>query len=453
MRDLTEGNEGKIILNFALPMLLGNVFQQLYNVVDSIIIGRVLGKEALASVGASFPLIFTLISFVVGIAMGSTIVISQYFGAKQMDKVKRAMDTLYIFMFFSSIVLTFVGVYGSKYIFMLISLPEEIIPLAVDYFSVYSFGFLFFFGFQGTSAILRGLGDSRTPVYFLIVSTLVNIALDLVFVLWFKWGVQGVAAATVIAQGGAFLTIVLYLNRFHSFIVFAPFKMKFDREIFKKSLQIGLPSGFQQTFVSVGFLALYKIVNMFGTTTIAAYSIAMRIDSFAVLPAMNFSAAISTFVGQNIGANKMERISKGLKATLKLMSIVSIVITLLAVVFAEPIISVFTTDKEVIDIGIHYLYIVSPFYIVLAAMFVISGLLRGAGDTIASMIITIITLWLFRIPASYFLSLKIGVVGIWWGIPVAWIVGAFIAYFYYRTGSWKKRIVIKYDASGKIEDN
>lgn len=453
MRDLTEGNEGKIILNFALPMLLGNVFQQLYNVVDSIIIGRVLGKEALASVGASFPLIFTLISFVVGIAMGSTIVISQYFGAKQMDKVKRAMDTLYIFMFFSSIVLTFVGVYGSKYIFMLISLPEEIIPLAVDYFSVYSFGFLFFFGFQGTSAILRGLGDSRTPVYFLIVSTLVNIALDLVFVLWFKWGVQGVAAATVIAQGGAFLTIVLYLNRFHSFIVFAPFKMKFDREIFKKSLQIGLPSGFQQTFVSVGFLALYKIVNMFGTTTIAAYSIAMRIDSFAVLPAMNFSAAISTFVGQNIGANKMERISKGLKATLKLMSIVSIVITLLAVVFAEPIISVFTTDKEVIDIGIHYLYIVSPFYIVLAAMFVISGLLRGAGDTIASMIITIITLWLFRIPASYFLSLKIGVVGIWWGIPVAWIVGAFIAYFYYRTGRWKKRIVIKYDASGKIEDN
>ena len=424
-------------------MLLGNVFQQMYNVVDSIIIGRVLGKEALAAVGASFPLIFALISFVVGIAMGSTIIIAQYFGAKKMEQVKKAVDTLYIFMFFASIILIVVGITSSKYIFKLISLPDEVIPLAVDYFTIYSLGFLFFFGFQGTSAILRGLGDSRTPVYFLIMSMIVNIVLDLLFVIQFGWGVKGVAAATIIAQAGAFFTIVFYINKYHSFLDFSPLKMKFDKDIFRKSLKIGLPSGVQNTFVAVGFLALYRIVNMFGTPTIAAYSIAMRIDSFAVLPAMNFSAAITTFTGQNIGANKMHRLSKGLKSTLKMMSVVSISISVLAVTFAGPIISLFTTDPEVIEIGKNYLYIVSPFYVIFAAMFVFMGLFRGAGDTITSMVVTIITLWIIRIPSSYLLSTKFGSIGIWWGIPVAWVIGLSISYIYYKTGKWKTKAVIK----------
>lgn len=444
MKDLTEGKEGRLILNFALPMLFGNIFQQLYNVVDAIIIGKVIGKEALAAVGASFPLIFALISFVVGIAMGSTIIVSQYFGAKDMKRVKRAIDTLYIFMFFASIILTIVGIFTSKYIFRLIQLPEEVIPLAVDYFTIYSYGFIFFFGFQGTSAIMRGLGDSRTPVYFLVVSTIMNIALDLFFVLGLGWGIKGVAAATIIAQAGAFISIVIYLNRYHSFLTFSPLTMRFDREMFGKSLKIGLPSGIQQTFVAVGFLALYRIVNMFGTPTVAAYSIAMRIDSFAVLPAMNFSAAISTFVGQNIGANKMLRISKGVKSTLLMMAMVSVAITTIAVVFAQPIIGVFTNDAEVIGIGKNYLYIVSPFYVVFASLFVLMGVLRGAGDTITSMVITIITLWIIRIPASYFLSVEIGSDGIWWGIPVAWVIGTMLSLLYYKTGRWKKKAVIRH---------
>jgi Na+-driven multidrug efflux pump len=419
VKDLTEGKEGKLILNFALPMLLGNVFQQLYNVVDSIIVGKVLGSEALAAVGASFPLIFTLISLVVGIAMGATIIVAQYYGAKNMDLVKKTVDTLNIFMFFASIVLMFVGIYSGEYIFRLISLPEDVIPLAVDYFTVYSFGYVFFFGFQGMSAILRGLGDSRTPVYF-------------------------VAAATIIAQAGAFFTLVFYIDRYHSFLDFSPFKMKFDREIFKKSLAIGLPSGIQHTFVAVGFLALYRIVNMFGTPTIAAYTIAMRIDSFAVLPAMNFSAAITSFTGQNIGANKMDRLSNGLKSSLKMMAVVSVSITALAIVFATPIVSLFTNDPEVVHIGKDYLYIVSPFYVVFASLFVMMGLLRGAGDTITSMIITIISLWLIRIPASYVLSVKFGTIGIWWGIPVAWIIGLTFSYFYYKTGRWKKKAIVKH---------
>ena len=444
MKDLTEGHEGKLIFKFALPMLLGNVFQQLYNVVDSIIIGKVLGKEALAAVGANFPLIFALISFVVGIAIGSTVIISQYFGAKKMDLVKKAIDTLYIFMFFAAIGITIIGIFFSDYIFRLISLPEDVITPAVEYFNIYALGFIFFFGFQGTSAILRGLGDSKTPLYFLIISTVVNIVLDIVFVVYLNWGVKGVAAATVIAQAGAFFSIVWYLNKYHSFIEISPLKMKFDRDIFSKSLKIGLPSGFQQTFVSIGFLALYKIVNQFGTATIAAYSIAMRIDMFAIMPAMNFSAAISTFVGQNIGANKFERIGKGLNATLVMMSLISITISALALIFAKPLMGVFTNDLEVIEVGIQYIYVVSGFYIVVSTMFVFTGVLRGAGDTMIPMFITILALWIVRIPVSYFLSLEMGYMGVWWGIPIAWVVGVTASFFYYKTGKWKSKAVVKY---------
>ena len=445
MKDLTTGNEGKRILNFALPMLFGNVFQQLYNVVDSIIVGKVLGDQALAAVGANFPFIFALISFVVGIAIGATVIISQYFGAKQMENVKKTIDTLYIFMFFASIFLTIVGIFLSEYIFKAIDLPSEVIPLAIEYFNVYAIGFIFFFGFQGTSAILRGLGDSKTPVYFLIISTIMNIVLDIVFVVVFKWGITGVAAATVIAQAGAFFTIVWYLNKYHSFMDFSPLKMKFDREIFKKSLKIGLPSGVQQTFVALGFLALYRIVNIFGVPTIAAYSIAMRIDSFAVMPAMNFSAAISTFVGQNIGANKFDRIGKGLKSTLIMINTISITISLIAIVFAGPLFRLFTDSPEVVEIGKQYIYIVTPFYVIFSTMFIFNGVLRGAGATLIPMIITILALWAIRVPTSWLLSEEMGSNGIWWGIPVAWAFGVICSFIYYLSGKWKKNAVVKYE--------
>ncbi len=428
-------------------MLFGNVFQQLYNVVDSIIVGKVLGDEALAAVGANFPFIFALISFVVGIAIGATVIISQYFGAKQMDNVKRTIDTLYIFMFFASIFLTVIGIWFSEYIFKIIDLPTDVIPLAVEYFNVYALGFVFFFGFQGTSAILRGMGDSKTPVYFLVISTVVNIVLDILFVVVFKWGIVGVAAATVIAQAGAFFTIVWYLNKYHSFLDFSPLKMKFHKDIFMKSLRIGLPSGIQQTFVALGFLALYRIVNIFGVPTIAAYSIAMRIDSFAVMPAMNFSAAISTFVGQNIGANKFERIGKGLKSTLLMINTISISITIIAVIFAGPIFGLFTDNPEVIEIGKQYIYIVTPFYVILSTMFIFNGVLRGAGATIIPMIITILALWAIRVPISWLLSVELGSIGIWWGIPIAWAFGVICSYIYYATGKWKKMAVVKHEPS------
>jgi len=443
MKDLTVGNSGRLIFRFAVPMLIGNVFQQFYNIADSIIVGKFIGKEALAAVGASFPLIFMLISFVVGVAMGTTVIIAQYFGAKDMRMVKRSMDTLYIFLFFASILVTILGLVFSKPIFRLINLPADIMPQAVTYFNVYLAGLIFFFGFNGTSAILRGLGDSKTPLYFLIISTVMNIILAILFVAVFKWGVAGAAFATVISQAGAFITGIIYLNRTHEVVKLSIHNLEFDWGIFRRSLQIGLPSGFQQTFVALGMLAVMRIVNDFGTNVIAAYSVAGRIDSLAGMPAMNFGVALSTFVGQNLGAQKVERVRQGFQATLYMSSALAIFTTLMVVVFPRGLMNLFTSDASVIEIGSHYLVIVGAFYVFFSTMFVVGGVMRGAGDTLIPMFITLFSLWLIRIPMAWLFSRQVGYIGIWWSIPIAWFVGMSLSYLYYLKGNWKKKVIIR----------
>jgi len=453
MKDLTTGKESKLILQFATPMLLGNVFQQMYNIVDSIIIGNYIGKEALAAVGASFPIIFALISLVIGFGTGATIIISQYYGAKKMEEVIKTIDTLYIVLFFASIVISIVGIIFSGPIFKLIQLPEEVFPYARIYLSIYLSGMIFFFGFNGTAAILRGLGDSKTPLYFLVISTITNILFDLLFVIVFKWGIAGVAIATVISQAGAFFTAIAYLNKTHQVVKLSISNLVFDREIFRQSIRIGLPSGLQQTFVAVGMIAIVWIVNLFGTNVIAAFAIVMRVDSLASLPAMNFSAALSTFVGQNLGANKIERVRAGLIATLKMTSIISLTISALAILFARDFMGIFTNDLEVIEIGTKYLIIVSSFYIIFSAMFVFNGVMRGAGATLIPMFITLFALWFVRVPASYLLSQEIGETGIWWAIPMGWFLGMIFTFFYYLTGKWKTKALVKYDKeTGEIQD-
>ncbi len=442
MKDLSVGKEGSLIFKFAMPMVLGNIFQQLYNVVDSIVVGNYVGTEALAAVGASFPIIFTLISLIIGIATGSTIVISQYFGAKKIDQVKRAIDTLFIFLFFASLFVGILGIIFAEDIFRLIKLPEEAMTDAVLYLRIYLSGLIFFFGFNGTSAVLRGLGDSKTPLYFMIISTLVNIGLDLLFVIVFEWGIEGVALATLIAQAGAFFTAVIYLNRTHEVIRFTLRKLQFDRVIFKQNTRIGFPIGFQQAFVALSMMVMYWLVNPFGTDTAAAYSVVFRIDAFAAMPAMNFAAALAAFVGQNLGANKPERIKKGLIATLYMTSIIALTVAAISFTFARPLMELFSDDQNVVNIGVEYLRIVSFFYIGFTTMFTIGGVMRGAGDTLIPMIITFVALWVVRVPLCYYLSQEMGAVGIWWGIPIAWIVGLILSYLYYLRGKWKTKSVL-----------
>ena len=435
-----------MILKFAIPMLLGNVFQQLYNVVDSVVVGKYIGKEALAAVGTSSPIIFLLVSFIIGVTMGFTIVVSQYFGAKQLENVKRAINTLYIFMFFTSLVVSAAGIMLSGYIFRMIDLDPAIVPDAMIFLNIFLSGLIFLFGYNGTSAILRGLGDSRTPLYFLVGSVVLNIILDLIFVPVFHWGVAGVAFATVISEACAFVSQIIYLNRYHQVVKFSFRDMKFDREIFRKSIRIGLPTGFQQTFVAAGMVALYWIVNQHGIDANAAYSAAGRIDNFAAMPAMSFAVALSTFVGQNMGANRPDRVKAGLRATLIMTGIVSLVISLITVLFGNTLMHIFTNDAVVISIGGDYLRIIGSFYILFSIMFTINGLLRGAGDTLVPMFISLFSLWLIRIPVAWYLSQKnaLGVDGIWWSIPAGWLAGVVLYYIYYRMGYWKKKAVVKY---------
>lgn len=444
MRDFTTGSEAKHIFNFALPMLIGNVFMQLYQLVDSVIVGQYLGKEALAAVGASTPVVFLTIALIMGMGIGASIVISQYYGAKQYEKVRLTSDTMMIFLFGAGIVVTLFGTIFSRHVLQLMQLPEDIIPHATEYLRIYFGGSILLFGYNSAAAILRGVGDSKTPLYFLIISAVLNIGLDLLFIVTFSWGIAGAAWATVISQGVAFFLLVIYINRKKDHIVHIELlRPKFDKAIFKHCLQLGLPTGFQQTFVAIGMLALMSVVNGFGTDVIAGYTSAMRIDTLVALPAMNFAAALTSFVGQNMGAGNFDRIRRGLWATLKMTTITCLTLNLLIIVFGRYVMMLFTSDVAVIDYGRDCLIVLNSFYFLFSTMFVINGLLRGAGATIVPMFVTLLSLWLVRVPVATILSHHFGPEGIWWAIPIGWAVGLMGAMAYYWSGRWKRQSVVK----------
>jgi putative MATE family efflux protein len=448
MKDFTTGHEGKLILNFAAPMLLGNVFMQLYQFADTIIVGRTLGKTALAAVGATTPIIFMVISLVMGIGIGSSVVISQYFGAKQYDKVRAAADTAFVFLLAAGAAISLLGYLFGRNLLELIHPPENILPLATEYLRIYFLGSVLLFGYNAVSGILRGVGDSKTPLYFLIVSAVLNVVLDLLFILRFGWGVAGAAWATVIAQGVSFLSCVIYVNRKQAIIRIHLLRARFDRTIFGQCLKLGLPTGLQQTFVGAGHAAVMSIVGGFGEDVIAAYTAANRIDMFASLPIMNFSAALTSFVGQNISVGKFGRIRRGLQSTL-LMSLVSLVlINVTIIIFAGPLVGLFAPDAthadyaEMIRYGRQCLVIMNSFYFVFAIMFTFNGLLRGAGEAMVPMLTTMLSLWVVRVPVAALFSKWFGASGIWWAVPIGWVLGAVVTIIYYYTGRWKTKAVV-----------
>jgi putative MATE family efflux protein len=444
MRDLTEGREASVIFHFAVPMLIGNVFQQLYTTVDSIIVGQGVGKEALAAVGASFPIIFLMISLVMGITMGAGIMLSQFFGARDSARLEKTIDTAIIFLSIAALVVTVSGILLAGPILKAVKTPDDVFPLARQYLAIMFAGMVFMFGYNTVSAILRALGDSRNPLYFLIVASIMNIVLDLLFVMVFHWGVAGAAWATVISQGFSFLVGAVYMQRSpHGFLHVRLAELRFDLGIFRTMLRIGLPTGVQQSLVSLGFVTLTRIVNPFGTGVIAGYTAASRLDSFASMPAMNLSMALSTFVGQNLGAGKPQRVNRGYLATLLMAGGISVSMALVMILFRGELISVFNSDAEVVRIGAEYLVVVSSFYVVFSSMFITGGVLRGAGDTLVQMFITLLALWVVRIPVSALLSSAFGTSGLWWGIPIGWLVGFTANFLYYLTGRWKRKVLVR----------
>lgn len=441
--DLTQGTEWKVILRFALPLLAGNLLQQLYNVTDSIIVGRFLGKEALAAVSASFFIYYFIISLVIGIGSGTSVVVSQFFGAKQFDRVQRAFSSFFIFMLLAGLLLSIGGIIFAEPIFRLTHTPEEVIPQAVSYFKIYIGGTFLFVTFNSLISILRGVGESFRPMLFIILTTVLNVTLDLVFIVVFSWGIEGAARATVISQGIGMCAALWYVNNTHPLLSIKKQDLLFDFGLFKESLRIGLPTSIQQCAIALGLIALLGIVNSFGTDTLTAYGAAGKIDTIITQAVLTLSGALAAFCGQNIGAGKWDRVKKGVRFAMEINIVFGIFTFLTVVLFGEEMMMAFTTDASVIAIGKEYLLIVCGFFIIHGALNIFNGALRGAGDTFFPMITSIVCLWLIRIPLAYWLSSLWGRNGIWWAIGISISIGMVATYIYYRLGRWKKRRVVK----------
>ena len=411
--DLTEGKVWKVIVRFAVPLLVGNLLQQFYNITDSIIVGQFLGKEALAAVSASFFIYYFIISLVIGVGSGTTVVISQLFGAKQYQKVQLAFSSFFIFMLVGGIILSIAGIIFAVPVFRLTNTPEEVIPQAVAYFRIYIGGTFLFVTFNSIISILRGVGESVRPMLFILITTVLNIAFDLLFILVFKWGIEGAARATVVSQGIGMCIALAYVNNTHPLLSIKKQDMLFDWKLFKESLKIGLPTSVQQCAIALGLIALLGIVNSFGTNTLTAYGAAGKIDTIITQAILTLSGALAAFCGQNIGAA--------------------------VYLFGNEMMRIFTKDIDVVAIGKEYLLIIGGFFIVHGALNVYNGALRGAGDTLFPMITSLVCLWLIRIPLAYYLSSWLGRNGIWWAIGISITIGLIVTFVYYKIGFWKRR--------------
>ena len=440
---MTRGEVWKVISRFALPLLIGNLLQQLYNVTDSVIVGQFLGKEALAAVSASFFIYYFIISLVIGIGSGTTVVISQFYGAKRFDKLQKAFSSFFIFMLVAGVLLSIIGIIFAEPMFRITNTPEEVIPQAVLYFRIYVGGTFLFVTFNSIISILRGVGESVRPMLFILLTTVLNVILDLVFIAVFHWGIEGAARATVIAQGIGMCVALAYINNTHPLLSIKKKDLVFDTGLFKEGLRIGLPTSVQQCAISLGLIALLGIVNSFGTETLTAYGAAGKIDTIIIQAVLTLSGALAAFCGQNIGARRLDRVREGVRFAM-LVNVVLGLATFTAIYFfGDTMMLAFTNDPEVIAIGQEYLLIIGGFFIVHGGLNVFNGALRGAGDTLFTMVVSLTCLWLIRIPLAYWFSSIWGRVGIWWAIGASLCIGLAVTYIYYRLGFWKNKGAVR----------
>lgn len=437
-RDLTEGPVWKVILRFAFPLLIGNVLQQAYNLTDSIIVGQFLGKEALAAVSASYFIYYFVISLVIGIGSGTTVVISQLYGAKQYAKVQLAFSSFFIFMLVAGIALSIAGIIFAEPLFRMTRTPEEVIPQAVSYFRIYIGGTFLFVTFNSIISILRGVGESIRPMVFILITTVLNVLLDLLFILVLHWGIEGAARATVLAQGIGMCIALVYVNNTHPLFSIKKKDMLFDSRLFRESLRIGLPTSVQQCAIAIGLVALLGIVNQFGTDTLTAYGAAGKIDTLITQAILTLSGALAAFCGQNIGARRWKRVQQGVRFTMLANIAIGLLTFLTVWLFGNELMLIFTDDANVISIGKEYLLIISGFFAIHGALNVLNGALRGAGSTLFPMITSLLCLWIFRIPLAYGFSAWFGRVGIWWAIGFSITIGLVATLIYYKKGNWRK---------------
>jgi len=439
---ITEGVIWKQLLRFFFPILIGTLFQQLYNTVDALVIGQFVGKDSLAAVGTTGTLVNLLVNFFVGIASGATVIISQYFGAGDAKNVSKAVHTSIAFSIASGILVTAIGLFTATSSLRLLQVPQDIFDEALLYLQIYYFGMLASMIYNIGTGILRAIGDSRTPLYILIVSCILNIVLDLFFVVVIPWGVAGAAIATVLSQVFSAVLILARLMRAREAYRVRLRLIRFHRSILKGLLKIGMPTGLQSVMYSLSNLMVQSTVNAFGTDTIAAWTIFGKIDAVIWMVVGSFGIAVTTFSGQNYGAMKYDRIKKGTRICLLICVFSVIGISLLLFVFSAPLFSFFTGDSGVIRIGRQMMNIMVPFYFIYAFIEIYSGTIRGVGEVMQSTIITFAGICILRIAwLVFYVPFHQNINALVVNYPLTWMITAIAFIVYYLRGNWLKRAI------------
>lgn len=440
--DLTKGSIVKAIILFSIPLLIGNLFQQLYNAVDSYVVGNYVGTDALAAVGASTPVINMLIGFFMGISTGAGVVIAQYYGGDDIKKMRRAIHNSLALTIVMGIILTIIGLVFTDPLLHAIGVPQEVFSQASLYLSIYFWGLIFMMIYNMGSGILRSVGDSKRPLYFLIFSSIINIILDFLFVKTFHFGVAGAGYATLIAQAvsAIFIMFVLMKTKENYQVVFK--EIGFDRDILKRIIKIGLPTGFQQSIVSLSNVIVQSYINVYGASVIAGYSVTVKIDGFVNLPLQAFNMAITTFVGQNIGAKQYDRVKKGAYMTTFLAMLTIGTFVIIMYIFGRDFIALFNSEKEVIEAGRLMQLVFLPFYIFLPINQVINGVLRGAGRSTVPMYVMIFSFVVLRQLYLFFITkVTSDIAYVFFGWPLTWIVCSVIFLVYFFKVDWLQKDV------------
>ena len=442
LTDMTSGSPLRHIILFSLPLLAGNLFQQLYNMVDSIVVGRFVGETALAAVGTAFPVVFLLSSLFMGLGIGAMVMISQFYGAGEHEKLKATIDTIYTALLVGAIPLSVFGMVLCGPIMRLLAVPENTIAECRTYMLIVLGGLIGSLGYNANAGILQGVGDSKTPLLFLVLACIINIVLDLVFVVVLHMGVAGVAIATVIAQTASWVFGIVYINKKFPQLRIEPLSMRFDKTLLRKVISLGVPAGIQQALFSFGVMAMLRLVNGYGSAFMAGYNASNKVDALVFLPIQSFATAATTFVGQNIGAGRLDRVRQGTRVTLSLSIGFSIVAAAALYPMSAFCMQLFSSEPAVIASGVAFLHRILPFYWMLSISFVLQAVLRGAGEMRIPMIASILSLWLARVPAAYVLAYFFGAENMHYCYAFGWVVGLCITVPYFFFGHWKNRAVV-----------
>lgn len=440
---ITEGVIWKQLLLFFFPIVLGTFFQQLYNTADAIIVGKFVGKEALAAVGGTTgTLINLLVGFFVGVSSGASVIISQFYGARRGDEVSRSVHTTVALALVSGALLTVLGIAFSERILLLMGTPQEVMTYALPYINIYFLGMIPSLIYNVGSGILRAVGDSRRPLFFLICATMTNIVMDVIFVLGFNWGVAGAAAATVTSQVLSAVLVIVTLRN-------APFsyrlrirRIRMQSDMLARIVRIGLPAGLQSVMYSLSNIIIQASVNGFGTDTMAAYTAYGKLDGLYWMTISAFGVAITTFVGQNFGAHHYERMKKSIRICLGIAAGVTVVMSTVMVIAGRPLLSLFTDDVQVLDTGCAIVRLIVPTYVTYICIEILSGAMRGAGDSLVPTIMTLTGVCLLRafwvmaiVPAHHELTTLL------LSYPITWTITSSMFLIYYLRGRWLKRCI------------